>query len=75
MIYIYTGKTKIQVPVLWNRNWNHNFFKSRNRNRNHNFSNVGTGTVKNSYGSTTLPATLKRRGSWVYLCIYVCCRA
>jgi hypothetical protein len=29
-------------------------FKSRNRNRNHNFSKVGTGTVKNSYGSTTL---------------------
>jgi hypothetical protein len=27
-------------------------FKSRNRNRN--FSKVGTGTVKNSYGSTTL---------------------
>jgi len=25
------------------------------RNRNHNFSKVGTGTVKNSYGSTTLP--------------------
>jgi hypothetical protein len=37
-----------------NRNWNHNFFRSRNRNRNHNFSKVGTGTVKNSYGSTTL---------------------
>ncbi len=35
-----------------NRNRNHNFFKSRNRN--HNFSKVGTGTVKNSYGSTTL---------------------
>jgi hypothetical protein len=32
-----------------NRNRNHNFFKSRNRN--HNFSKVGTGTVKNSYGS------------------------
>ena len=32
--------------------FNHNFFKSRNRN--HNFSKVGTGTVKNSYGSTTL---------------------
>jgi hypothetical protein len=35
-----------------NRNRNHNFFKSRNRN--HNFSKVGTGTVENSYGSTTL---------------------
>ncbi len=29
-------------------------FLSRNRNRNHNFSKVGTGTVKNSYGSPTL---------------------
>ena len=29
-------------------------FKSRNQNQNHNFSKVGTGTVKNSYGSTTL---------------------
>ncbi len=40
------------------RNRNHNFFKSRNRN--HNFSKVGTGTgtVKNSYGSTTLLDTL-----------------
>ncbi len=39
-----------------NRNQNHNFFKSRNRTPNHNFSKVGTGTgtVKNSYGSTTL---------------------
>ncbi len=27
---------------------------SWNRNQNHNFSKVGTGTVKNSYGSTTL---------------------
>ncbi len=35
-----------------NRNRNHNLFKSRNRN--HNFSKVGTRTVKNSYGSTTL---------------------
>ncbi len=35
-----------------NRNRNQNFFNSRNRN--HNFSKVGTGTVKNSYGSTTL---------------------
>ncbi len=44
------------MPVFWNRN--HNFFESRNRNRNHNFSKVGTrtGTVKNSYGSTTLKA-------------------
>jgi hypothetical protein len=43
----------------WNRNRNHNFFKSGNRNRNHYFSKVGTGagTVKNSYGSTTLVAT------------------
>ncbi len=41
-----------------NRNRNHNFFKSRNRN--HNFSKVGTGTgtVKNSYGSTTLHKSL-----------------
>ena len=30
------------------------FFKSRNRNRNHYFSKVGTGTVKNIYGSITL---------------------
>ncbi len=29
--------------------------KSGNRNRNLNFSKVGYGTVKNSYGSTTLP--------------------
>jgi hypothetical protein len=40
------------------RNRNRNFFKSRNRNRNHNFSKVRTGTrtgtVINSYGSTTL---------------------
>ena len=32
-------------------------FESRNRNQNHNnFSKVGTGTVKNSYGSITLIA-------------------
>ncbi len=29
-------------------------FKSWNQNQNHNFSKVGTGTVKNSYASTTL---------------------
>jgi hypothetical protein len=47
-----------------NRNRNHNFFKSRNRNRNHNFSKVGTGTgtVKNSYGSTTLGGRVYSRG-------------
>jgi hypothetical protein len=40
------------VSIFESRNRNHNFFKSRNRN--HNFSKVGTGTVKNSYGSSTL---------------------
>ena len=38
-------------------------FKSRNRN--HNFSKVGNGTVKNSYGSTTLPLTLGCAGGAV----------
>ncbi len=31
--------------------------KSRERNRNRNFSNVATGTVKNSYGSIKLVST------------------
>jgi hypothetical protein len=44
-----------------NRNRNHNFFKSRNGN--HNFSKVGTGTVKNSYGFTTLAKIVKNSKS------------
>ncbi len=42
-------------PELFrSRNQNHKLLKSRNRNLNHNFSKVETGTVKNSYDSTTL---------------------
>ncbi len=47
-------KLEPEPELFESRNRNHNFFKSQNRNRNQNFSKVGTGTVKNSYGSTTL---------------------
>ncbi len=43
----------------WNRNRNHNFFKSRNRNQNFSKVETGTGTVKNSYASTTLKKSNK----------------
>jgi hypothetical protein len=57
-----------------NRNRNHNFFKSRNRN--HNFSKVrtGTGTVKNSYGSTTLHSS-RACAAFVRFCLPELCSA
>jgi hypothetical protein len=41
-------KPELEPQLFKSRNWN--------RNRYHNFSKVGTGTVKNCYGSTTVAA-------------------
>ncbi len=46
MVYRLDTDPEPEPQCVKSRNWN--------RNRNRNFSKVGTGTVKNSYGSTAL---------------------